>query len=85
MLDEWARYLEPGFNPPVDLLPLLKYVPARWARWKRMAASLRKAQRALYGTLVERCKAHISEDNRKGVELEKLIDEGAWIDQASFR
>lgn len=85
MFREWGRYMEPGSNPPVEFFSLLKYVPARWAKWKRTAASLRNAQRTLYGTLVERCKAHISEDNRKGVGLEKLIDEGAWIDQASFR
>ncbi|EIM80810.1 cytochrome P450 [Stereum hirsutum FP-91666 SS1] len=87
MIGEWARFLEPGHNPPVDLIPLLKYVPARWARWKRMAASLRRTQRTMYGTLIERCEAHILENDRKGAALEKIIDEREerGIDRALLR
>lgn len=52
-----------------------------------MAASLRRTQRAMYGKLIERCEAHILEDNRKGAALEKIIDEceERGIDRALLR
>lgn len=34
-------FFEPGVIPPIDLLPILKYVPARWAQWKTKCLALR--------------------------------------------
>jgi len=45
---EWMLVLEPGATPPVDMIPILKYVPERWAKWKRDCAKTRKLQRDLY-------------------------------------
>ncbi|KAJ7657112.1 cytochrome P450 [Mycena rosella] len=45
---EWELVLKPGATPPVDLIPILKYVPERWAKWKRDCTKTRKLQRDLY-------------------------------------
>ncbi|TFY59191.1 hypothetical protein EVG20_g7883 [Dentipellis fragilis] len=44
--------LEFGEAPPVDLFPILQYVPQRWAGWKREADAVRRLQGVLYGRLV---------------------------------
>ncbi|TFY80567.1 hypothetical protein EWM64_g3445 [Hericium alpestre] len=36
-VDKWAHLTETGTQPPVDVFPILKYVPERWAAWKTSA------------------------------------------------
>src|SRR5687768_11007074 len=36
-MDNYSESLEPGANPPVDEFPFLKYIPERFAAWKRRA------------------------------------------------
>ena len=49
------KLIEPGAQPPVDLIPLLKYVP-EWmgASWKGLCRDIRRLQRGLnFGLLSE--------------------------------
>ncbi|KAL0953164.1 hypothetical protein HGRIS_004426 [Hohenbuehelia grisea] len=43
---------DPNAHPPVDLIPILRYVPARWAPWKTICDRLHAIRRELYGTLL---------------------------------
>lgn len=36
-MSNYSESLEAGANPPVDEFPFLKYIPARFATWKRRA------------------------------------------------
>lgn len=46
---------EIGASPPVDWLPLLKYIPERfWGHWRTRAARLRQQVLDLHGPLVDR-------------------------------
>ncbi|EIN08308.1 cytochrome P450, partial [Punctularia strigosozonata HHB-11173 SS5] len=46
----------PGKHAPVDLLPILKYVPERWAPWKGICRDLRELQMSFYTRLTNECK-----------------------------
>lgn len=64
----WEEILEPGAQPPVDLLPFLKYVPERFASWKSLVRETRRRQRELYFGLLEECEARISSGTHDGQE-----------------
>lgn len=70
---KWATILEPGSQPPVDLLPALKYVPERWAKWKTLCREIRTTQTKLYGSIVKACERRIERDESNGSMLESLL------------
>lgn len=70
----WESVLEPGAHPPVDLIPVLKYVPERWASWKTACNDIRKRQQHLYLGLRDRCEDRIREKRRNGCFMEDVID-----------
>ncbi|KAG1869384.1 cytochrome P450, partial [Suillus subalutaceus] len=47
-------------GPPVDLLPILKYVPERWAPWKGICREARTLQRRLYFGLLEEAETRLA-------------------------
>ncbi|KAJ6573872.1 cytochrome P450 [Mycena vulgaris] len=54
MHPDWEELLFPGSYAPVDFIPILKYVPSRFAPWKAVCHKVRKMQQDLYfGLLVE--------------------------------
>ena len=77
MLQLWERVLEPGAHPPVDLLPILRHVPERWAPWKTLCREVRQLQRELYFGLLEQSERRIKDDNRNGCFMEDILDKSA--------
>jgi hypothetical protein len=61
-----VRLYEPGAHPPVDLIPVLKYVPARFAPWKRICRDIKQRQRVLTHSLLRECEERVA----KGQEAE---------------
>ncbi|KAF9024651.1 cytochrome P450 [Hymenopellis radicata] len=51
--ERWDAYLAPGASPPVDMFPILKYLPEFLAPWKKEARALRRLQRHLFFTALE--------------------------------
>ncbi|KAH7303514.1 cytochrome P450 21 [Stachybotrys elegans] len=39
---DWLRMLDPGTTPPVDVIPILRLVPERFAHWKTLAKGVHK-------------------------------------------
>lgn len=70
----WAGILEPGALPPLDLIPILRYVPERWASWKGISKEVRRLQRKLYFGLVERCRLRIKSDRRNHCFMEYVLE-----------
>ncbi|KAF5355232.1 hypothetical protein D9758_005994 [Tetrapyrgos nigripes] len=73
MIEEWSGLLEPGSQPPIDLIPILKYIPARWAKWKGLCADIRRQQCELYNGFVTMCEHRIANNLRNGSLLEGII------------
>ncbi|EIN06276.1 cytochrome P450 [Punctularia strigosozonata HHB-11173 SS5] len=69
-----VNYLnEPGAHPPVDQIPLLRYVPERWAPWKLACRQLRRMQRDLYFDLLSESEARVQ--NGESGEITTFMDE----------
>uniref|UniRef100_A0A8H8CKL1 Cytochrome P450 n=1 Tax=Psilocybe cubensis TaxID=181762 RepID=A0A8H8CKL1_PSICU len=58
----FTKMLSPGDAAPVDLFPVLKYVPERWAPWKKLWRKTRQLQRMLYFSLLD----HTEQEFRHG-------------------
>ncbi|KAK7940750.1 cytochrome P450 [Apiospora aurea] len=54
--DNWLTLLTPGVAPPVEMFPVLKWVPTFLAKWKRTARDLRRNQQGFYGMMLESAK-----------------------------
>ena len=71
--------MEPGRHPPVDLIPILKYMPKPWALWKRDAAEVRKLQRAHYQSMLDRVKSRLAKGESVGAFLEAVVQDQASL------
>jgi hypothetical protein len=69
----WEQALAPGAHPPVDLLPVLNYIPERWAPWKRACKEIRRRQRELYFGLYEECEERVAREEENGCYMETVI------------
>ncbi|KAJ7143019.1 cytochrome P450 [Mycena epipterygia] len=70
---KWIRLLDAGSTPPVDMLPILKLVPERWAKWKRDCRNVRNLQRALFFGLLEETKERLRTGEGNGSYMEDLL------------
>ncbi|KAL1721917.1 cytochrome P450 [Schizophyllum commune] len=65
ILNHWVTYLEPGATPPVDVFPLLKWIPEWMPPWVARARKIRDMRAALYLGLFDDCRTRVEagEDN----------------------
>ncbi|KAI0082001.1 cytochrome P450 [Panus rudis PR-1116 ss-1] len=73
-LRKWEALMGPGGHPPVDMFPILKYVPERWAKWKSVSREIRDNQTKLRYALMDACTRRIKDDRRNGCFLEHILD-----------
>lgn len=74
MHPHWEHLLFPGSYAPVDFIPLLKYVPARFASWKSVCKMVRKMQRDLYFGLLEEVEQRIAaKEDGNGCFMEDVV------------
>lgn len=59
---------------PVDLIPILKYVPERWAPWKQLWRETRRLQRSLYYSFLEHAEQRIQRGTKGGTFIERILD-----------
>ncbi|KAJ7800590.1 cytochrome P450 [Mycena olivaceomarginata] len=70
---ETPQTTAPVLHPPVDMIPILKYVPERWAKWKRDCAKTRKLQRDLYFGLLDETKERLRRCEENGSYMEEIL------------
>ena len=73
MLDEWFSIAEPGAQPPVDFIPILRFVPERWAPWKALCRRVRSIQREFYFGLLAECEDRLAKGEENGCYMEDLL------------
>lgn len=61
----------------MDMIPILKRVPERFAPWKTLCKKVRRLKRALYFSLLSECEQRIREGRRNGSFIEGIIDRQA--------
>lgn len=82
-----------GKAPPVDIFPILKYVPARFAKWKRDALDVKRRQENLFGRLMDMVKRRVDAGKSNGSFMEEAyqkrsewgIDSDSMLRQGFFR
>ncbi|UQC90651.1 cytochrome P450 [Colletotrichum lupini] len=73
--DMWLRFLTAARAPPVDLFPVMKYLPAFLAGWKREAATLKKGMFGTMYHMLDGAKAQAAEiaSGRRGKETDSVM------------
>lgn len=61
--EKWMTLLTPGTTPPVDIFPIMKYVPEFISGWKRTARSVRKNQTGFYYMMLDKAKKELEENS----------------------
>lgn len=73
----WLELLNPGSAPPINMFPILKYVPAFLAKWKRQAIEVRRNQQYFYKFMLdsakEEMKLHEAGQNPKPKDFLSLM------------
>ncbi|KAJ7640502.1 cytochrome P450 [Mycena polygramma] len=67
---EWIPLLQPGAMPPVDILPILDWIPAKW---QRDCSRVRTLQRALYIGLLDETQARVQRGQENGSYMEEVL------------
>ena len=70
---EFIHALEIGTMPPVDLFPILAYIPARWAPWKTAVYQIRDDQEVLYRHLLDIVERRINDGRENGGFMELAL------------
>ncbi|KAL0953162.1 hypothetical protein HGRIS_004424 [Hohenbuehelia grisea] len=60
-------------HPPVDLVPILQYIPSRWALWKVLCDQLRALRTDIYGTLFSSVTQRLESGTPTDCYMEDLV------------
>lgn len=76
IMEEWSKVMETGATPPVDILPVLKWVPERlFGNWITRSRNVGTAMNALYGRMVSRVKQRRLKTDSRGSFLDGVLDQ----------
>jgi hypothetical protein len=70
---DFIKALELGTMPPVDIFPILKYIPERFAPWKTEIRKIRDRQQAYNSRLLDVVEARLDKGIKCGVFMEDAI------------
>ena len=73
---KFEHILRPGGTPPVDMIPILKYIPERWAPWKALCKDVRARQQKYFHRLQQKCVERIAKGQQNGSFVEYLLEHG---------
>jgi len=76
MMENWSKVMEPGNTPPVDIYPLLHWVPERFfGNWVSRASNVGDEMNSLYGGTLERVEKRREKRGSKGSFMDILLDQ----------
>ncbi|PFH53127.1 hypothetical protein AMATHDRAFT_45749 [Amanita thiersii Skay4041] len=76
---QFLNALEFGTMPPVDLFPILTYVPERYANWKRIAKKVRFLHERLYDNILATVEKRVANGQGIGAFMEELLTKGPAV------
>lgn len=72
LMEEWSKVMETGATPPVDILPILKWIPQRFFNnWITRSRNIGIAMDKLYGRLV----SHVIQRRLKACSRRSFLDD----------
>ncbi|KAK7051593.1 hypothetical protein VNI00_004572 [Paramarasmius palmivorus] len=69
----WNELIAPGAIPPIDILPLLSYIPESWAKWKRQVRELKEKHRTTHLALFDECERRMKRGEGNGSYMEEVL------------
>ncbi|KAG8926377.1 hypothetical protein FRC02_008940 [Tulasnella sp. 418] len=80
MWDDISHITEPGNTPPVDLMPILNYIPERFSgHWKARTQSIHDNLRSMLSDLLSAAQKRLNEGQPNGCFLEVMTENAqAW-------
>ena len=68
---DFMYVLEMGKMPPVDLFPILNWLPERFASWKLKVYDVKRRQEELFSRLLTKVKERVDAHNMNGAFMEE--------------
>ncbi|KII89847.1 hypothetical protein PLICRDRAFT_40022 [Plicaturopsis crispa FD-325 SS-3] len=69
----WEGAGATGHSPPIDLVPILKYIPERWAPWKEEWREVRRLQGGFYRRMYADMEAAVERGEEVGAFMEEVV------------
>ena len=76
---QFLHCLEFGTMPPVDLFPILTYVPEYFAGWKRIAKKVKSRHDRLFDQLLALVEKRVRDGQGIGNYMEELLEQGPFV------
>lgn len=76
IMEQWAQVMELGATPPVDIIPILKWVPERvFGNWITRSRNVGKLMDKLYGRMVHHVMQRRLKSGSRGSFLDGILDQ----------
>lgn len=76
LMEEWSKVMESGATPPVDILPVLKYLPERlFGNWITRSKNVGQAMDKLYSRMVSHVLARRAVSGSRPSFLDGVLDQ----------
>ncbi|KAL5323736.1 hypothetical protein ACEPPN_008277 [Leptodophora sp. 'Broadleaf-Isolate-01'] len=76
LMENWSKVMETGNTPPVDIIPVLHYIPERFlGNWKSRAKDVSKEMNELYKQYTDIVDTRRSKNIYRGSFMDKVLDQ----------
>ncbi|GKZ24636.1 hypothetical protein AbraIFM66951_011906 [Aspergillus brasiliensis] len=76
MMENWSQLMEPGATPPVDVYPLLHYVPQKiFGNWVSRSQNVGEEMHELYASVLDRVRERRKLKGSKVSLIDTLLDQ----------
>jgi cytochrome P450 len=75
VMERWTETMEPGANPPVDVFPILKLIPIRFAPWKQRALRAGKVMDEAWGGSLKAVRDRRATGEKRDCVADKILDD----------
>ncbi|EXJ54354.1 hypothetical protein A1O7_09693 [Cladophialophora yegresii CBS 114405] len=76
LMEDWSVVMEPGNTPPVDIFPLLHYIPEKvFGNWRSRASHVGDAMNALYNDMLTGLERRREAVGSKNSFMDRVLDQ----------
>lgn len=75
VMQAWSRIMETGNTPPLDVWPILKYLPNFLSPWRPRAQQLSRNMYTLYRALVRQVRERRKRGDKRDSLMDKILEE----------
>ncbi|KAF9011143.1 cytochrome P450 [Cyathus striatus] len=76
LVESWLSLIRPGSQIPVDIFPILKYIPGPFVTWKNIARTVRRKQMSFSYSLLEMVERRLAMGDGNECFMEVMLENG---------